>query len=103
MQDLVIIGAVGFAREVDWLVEEINQKAPKWNLIGYIDENQEKWGQELNTYPVWGYFAALEKLPLSILTICAVGNPGDKLRLVEKAKVLGTKFATLIHPAISVY
>ncbi|MBS3976846.1 MAG: acetyltransferase [Syntrophomonadaceae bacterium] len=102
MQDLVIIGAGGFAREVAWLVEEINQKAPHWNLTGYIDENQEKWGQELNGYPVLGGFHVLEKLPVSTFAVCAVGNTGDKKRLVEKAKVLGRKFATLIHPAISV-
>lgn len=101
MKDLVIIGAGGFAREVAWLVEEINKNTPQWNMAGYIDEDEEKWEQVLNGYPVLGSFAALEKLPLNTLAICAVGSPADKLRLVKKAKVLGRKFATLIHPAIS--
>ncbi len=101
MKDLVIIGAGGFAREVAWLVEEINQKAPQWNLVGYIDEDQEKWGQKLNGYPVLGSFSALEKLPLSTFAVCAVGNPSDKKRLVEKAKAQGKQFATLVHPEIS--
>jgi len=101
LKDLVIIGAGGFAREVAWLVEEINQEKNSWNLVGFIDEDQEKQGQILNGYPVLGSFAALEKLPLSTLAICAVGNPSDKQRLVEKAKVLGRKFAALIHPGIS--
>ena len=42
MKDLVIIGAGGFAREVAWLVEEINKEKPSWNLIGYIDEDPDK-------------------------------------------------------------
>lgn len=101
MKDLVIIGAGGFAREVAWLVEEINNKAPQWNLAGYIDEDEEKWGQVLNGCPVLGSFVALEKLPLNTMAICAVGSPADKLRLVKKTKILGRKFATLIHPAVS--
>ena len=41
MKKLYIIGAGGFGREVAWLVERINEKAPTWDLQGFIDDNEE--------------------------------------------------------------
>ena len=38
MKDLIIIGASGFGREVDWLVGRINKAEPPWNLLGFIDD-----------------------------------------------------------------
>lgn len=40
MQNLIIIGAGGVAREVAWLVERINEKkfASKFNLLGFLDD-----------------------------------------------------------------
>ena len=41
MKDLIIFGASGFGREVAWLVERINAKQPTWNLLGFMDDNEE--------------------------------------------------------------
>jgi len=37
MEDIVIRGSGGLAREIAFLIERINQEKPKWNLLGYID------------------------------------------------------------------
>lgn len=37
MKNIVILGAGGFAREVAWLIEEINNKNAEWNLLGFIE------------------------------------------------------------------
>ena len=39
MQDIVIVGAGGFAREVLALIEKLNEESPKWNVLGFIDDN----------------------------------------------------------------
>ena len=36
MRGIIIVGAGGFAREVAWLIEEINLKNQEWNLIGFF-------------------------------------------------------------------
>ena len=51
---LVIIGAGGFAREVAWLIEDINKDKKQLDLIGFIDENEANHGKVLNGYPVLG-------------------------------------------------
>lgn len=38
--DIVIVGCGGFAREVEFLINRINEKEQKWNFLGYIDNCQ---------------------------------------------------------------
>jgi len=101
LKKLVIIGAGGFAREVAWLVEEINNKNKQWDLAGFIDENPKNHGKLLNGIPVLGdfnFFKGGFKDP--IYAVCAVGDTRNKLHLVEKAKQHGFLFANLIHPSV---
>jgi len=100
MQPLVIIGAGGLGREIAWLVEEINQKEPKWQLIGFLDDSVELQKRQVNGYPVLGSLSWLEHNKLDELAgVCAVGSPIVKRHLVEQAKHFGLKFTTLIHPS----
>lgn len=101
MRDLVIIGAGGFAREAAWLVEEINLQKRTWNLLGYLDDDVDKWGRELSGYPVLGDLEKLDGMSREVFVICVVGNPGVKKRLIERALVKGRMFATLVHPEVS--
>lgn len=54
MKKLYIIGAGGFGREVAWLVERINEKAPTWDLQGFIDDNESIHGNVEDDYKVLG-------------------------------------------------
>lgn len=36
--DIVIVGAGGFGREVAWLIERINAMQPTWNILGFVDD-----------------------------------------------------------------
>lgn len=61
MNDIVIIGAGGFGREVAKLIEDINTDKNMWNLLGYIDETVEKQNTIINDYPVLGDLKWLQK------------------------------------------
>ncbi len=41
MKKLVIVGNGGFAREVEWLVERINEKEPTWEFLGFINNSKD--------------------------------------------------------------
>ncbi|EIW00674.1 sugar O-acyltransferase, sialic acid O-acetyltransferase NeuD family [Thermoanaerobacter siderophilus SR4] len=99
IKDIVIIGAGGFAREVAWLIEDINKEKQKWNLLGFIDENIHNKGKILNNYPVLGGFEVIEKFN-DLYVVCAVGDPKIKRNLITKALRYNVKFATLIHPTV---
>ncbi len=105
MRDLVILGAGGFAREASFMVEELNQASPppgaEWNLLGFIDEDEGKWGLALRGYPVLGGWDALSDLPAQVRVICVVGDPAGKKHMVGQAKALGRAFCSLVHPEVS--
>lgn len=100
MKDLVILGAGGFAREVAWLVEEINNDKPSWNLIGFIDEDLTKRDHVINNVPVLGDFGRLGGASGKVAAICAVGNPRSKRELVLKGNEAGLEYVNLVHPDV---
>ena len=52
MENILIIGAGGFGREVEWLINRINNSNNnQWNLIGYVDDNVQK-GTAITTLKV---------------------------------------------------
>ncbi len=102
MDKLVIIGAGGFAREASMLVEEINcwHGRSKWDLLGFIDEDEAKWGMDMRGYKVIGGFESLAELPDNVMAICVVGDPQSKKKLVGLAEADGRQFVNLIHPQV---
>ncbi len=101
--ELVILGAGGFGREASLLVEEINcsrREGPGWKLLGFIDEDEDKWGRVLRGYPVLGGLEVLARLPAVVRAIVVVGNPYDKRKLAGLAAARGRRFATLVHPQV---
>lgn len=101
MRDLYIIGAGGFGREVAWLVERINAATPTWNLKGFIDDDESRWGSVEDEYPVLGGCEYLKGLG-EVYAVCAVGAAKVRKRIVEKFAGSQVKFATLIDPSVLV-
>lgn len=99
MKKLVILGAGGFAREVAWLVEEINKENETWNLLGFIDENENNHSKIINGYKVLGDFDWFNDKK-EIYCVCAVGNTKSKKNMIGKAIKKGIRFAILIHPKV---
>lgn len=103
MKDLIIIGAGGFGREIAWLTDRINKAAPLsplWNLLGFIDDNEQIQGQRINGYPVLGNMSAIKRFPNAYF-VCAVGTSCVREKIIKKAKKQfpGIHFATLIDPS----
>lgn len=101
MKDLIIIGAGGFGREVAWLTDRINKKEPTWNIVGFIDDNPEMTGVELNGYKVLGTTGDIKNYPDAYL-VCAVGSSRVRKMIVERVKAENpqNKFAILIDPSV---
>lgn len=101
MKDLVIVGAGAFGREVCWLVEQINDVCPTWNLLGFLDDNLNALCNFPNYPAVLGKiedYASLE----SPLACCAIGNPKSRRNVVQRLESQDARWATLIHPGASV-
>lgn len=100
MKDIIIVGAGGFAREVVSLIEEINEENKEWNLCGYVDDNKEIIGEDLNGYKVIGNLEYLNQISNDIYIVVAIGNSNIRKAIVERIR--NKKYATLIHPQINI-
>lgn len=100
MKKLLIIGAGGFGREVQWLVERINQKEKTWDLIGYIDDSVRK-GTIINGLPVLGNLDYLLDVEDKIAVTCAIGSSVVRRKVINRLKSKSQiEFPTLIDPNV---
>lgn len=95
MKKLIIIGVGGFGREVAWLVERINEVKPTWELLGFVDDNEELHGTTVGGYKVLGNCDYL--INTDIYAVCAVGSSKIRKKIVQK--LIGAKFPILIDPS----
>jgi sugar O-acyltransferase (sialic acid O-acetyltransferase NeuD family) len=101
MQNIVILGAGGFGREVLDIIIAQNKVSKRWEMLGFVDENPELKGKVLNGYPVLGSFDWFSKIDLKeIRVVCAIGDNISKKKVAEKAKGVGLRFANVVHPSV---
>ena len=98
MKDIVIIGAGGFAREVAWLIEDINSVELKWNIAGFVDDNEDIQGKEINGYKVVGNIEWLKGQDLNVVN--AIGDPMVRKKVMDRLIESKNKYPTLIHPSV---
>ncbi|WP_214409865.1 acetyltransferase [Sphaerisporangium fuscum] len=104
MTPLLIVGAGGFARETVQLVHDLNERAPAWDLLGYLDDDPAKHGTLVDGAPVLGGIDEARRRPDARLVVC-IGSPRDyaaRARVVRRLDLPAERYATLVHPTASV-
>jgi sugar O-acyltransferase (sialic acid O-acetyltransferase NeuD family) len=95
MQDLIILGAGGYAQQVFWLATKIG----KYNILGFYDETinsgEEKYYQKALITSNFDKFLLKNPNPK---IICAVGNISLRRRWVKRFGK-NYEFATIIDPS----
>ena len=100
IKDIVIVGAGGCARETAFIIEDINKENKEWNLLGFIDDNEDIQNKNINGYKVIDKVKYLKEYEKDIYVVCAIANYKVKKSIIEKLKEnKNIKFATLIHPS----
>jgi sugar O-acyltransferase (sialic acid O-acetyltransferase NeuD family) len=99
-----IFGASGFAREVEWLITEINNTSKNTILVyRYVVHDSEfKDGHKINDILVIPESVYFEKYHTSELHNCiiAVGSGSIRQKIVNKIRSNKTIFPNLIHPSV---
>lgn len=101
MQDIVIVGAGGFGKEVAWLIERINAVEKKWNILGFLDDNDAVQDCCVLSYKVLGRLDDAIKYEQASF-VCAIGSSKIRKKVITrlKSKSKNIKFATLIDPSV---
>ncbi len=101
MQDVIIVGASGFGREVLSVIESVNKENPVWNVLGFIDDNRnaldgfEVDSKVLGTIKDW-------KPTDKEQYVLAIAAPKVKEKIVLALKNKGAEFATIISPTVDI-
>jgi sugar O-acyltransferase (sialic acid O-acetyltransferase NeuD family) len=98
-QEISIIGAGGFGREIKQLIDEINLVSETWRVVGFYD-TRNKRGAMINGVEVLG--GSDEVITSSCQNfVLAIGNPGILKQLGTKLMSSNKKFPNLVHPLAS--
>lgn len=85
-KDIVIIGAGGFAKEVLWLLEQINNSTDEWNILGFVDKMPSSNQNKVHGYSIVGDDKWLEKYEDPIHVVCAIGSPTLRKQIIQRLK-----------------
>jgi acetyltransferase EpsM len=96
MQKYVIYGASGHGKVVADILEKSNA-----SVIGFLDDDSEKWGQDFFGYKVFRYseFMTTDYSPDECKIIIAIGDNLTRKNLTERLAEEGFKFGKAIHPS----
>lgn len=104
-RDLYIVGAGGFARETaQLLVACIPALAQSLRLLGFLDDDPALLGRSVDGVPVLGPSGVVHDAPHAGVVLC-VGSPRDpgaRERLAGRLGLPSQRYATLVHPSVSV-
>jgi sugar O-acyltransferase (sialic acid O-acetyltransferase NeuD family) len=97
MKSIIIFGSGGFAREVAFVMREINKVTPTWEILGFVESDEENVGKPVGDYTVY----CSEKNVHSMETDAsiAIGNPKILEHIAENFRGQTTvSFPNVIHP-----
>ncbi len=101
MNDIFIIGAGGHAKEVAFLIEEINRASisPQWNILGYIDRSEDHEGAFNGKYKIVGSEHYILSFADTIALALGIGNPKTMVNICSRFCFNNNVvFPNLFHP-----
>ncbi|APF17779.1 sugar O-acyltransferase, sialic acid O-acetyltransferase NeuD family [Caldithrix abyssi DSM 13497] len=102
MKDIVIIGAGGLAREIKFLINQINEFSPTYNFLGYLISDLNKITKNDSASEILGDFTWFENNNKNIAAAVGIGTPYYRLLVANeiKSKFPHVDFPSLIHPNV---
>ncbi|MBU0490172.1 MAG: NeuD/PglB/VioB family sugar acetyltransferase [Bacteroidetes bacterium] len=102
MKNIIIVGAGALGQELAWLIEEINDNNPEWNILGFLDDFAFDNKKSILGYPVLGRYDDY----LSFMDSFFVVGFGDAVlreKIIRKMNSEELKWANLISPTVRVH
>ena len=103
MKKIVIVCAGDFGRELVWLIEDINAKDPTYEILGLLDDDENKNGEDINGYKCIGKIGLLSELAKEqdICAVIATQSSQYRKKFVEENPDFHY-WETLIHPSANI-
>src|ERR1700733_9665985 len=98
---LVILGAATALLEILDIIADINKEAPRFKVIGALDDDAALHGKEVGGVPVLGPLskaATMEKDISFVFGICAYTRRLLRIKLLESLGLSRDRFVNIVHP-----
>jgi len=100
VRDLVIIGAGGTSREIADALDAVNRCEPRWNLLGFLDDDPAKHGTLVDGIPVLGSIGTnVSDDAQFIIGVASWRTPDARRGIVARLGLPAERYATIIHPS----
>ncbi len=100
---IVVLGAGGFAREVRWLIEDVNRGEARFDFVGYVVSDLSRVGDRDSRDLIVGDYSWIERKEgvLDSLAI-GIGTAEARIRTSEELsrRFPWLTFPSLIHPTV---
>jgi sugar O-acyltransferase (sialic acid O-acetyltransferase NeuD family) len=100
---IVILGAGGMAREVEWLIRDINAVHSEYDFLGYVVSDLKQTGRHDSREALLGDYCWLEAQRSSIDAVTVgIGTPVTRLKVWQEVSELlpNTEWPSLVHPSV---
>lgn len=101
---ILLVGAGGFARETAEAVRARAAAGAPVELLGYLDDDPDRWGGTVDGTPVLGGAGEVAAYPRAEVVVCT-GSPRDfdsRRRLVERLALPRDRYGQVLHPSAAV-
>lgn len=101
MKDIIIVGGGGCGREVADFIYDINRIEPTWNLLGFIDDNEEIFEGRRPELKLIGTIQDW-KVEAGQYFAMGIASPQIKEKVAKQLMERGAKFVNIIHPTVRI-
>ena len=99
MKDLYIVGGGGMGRKVLVCIKRLNQIEPRWNIKGFLDDNQDALAGKKCDYSIVGSMSDWEPNDNQVF-VMGIADPHVKYVVAGKMKNKGAHFETIVSPDV---
>jgi sugar O-acyltransferase (sialic acid O-acetyltransferase NeuD family) len=99
IEDIAIVGAGGFGREVSLMIDLINNNCKLFNKVGFYDDGIDV-GTIIRDLPILGKVDDLNAVNYPLNVVIAIGNPKILKCINLRLNNSLLKFPNIIHPKV---
>jgi sugar O-acyltransferase (sialic acid O-acetyltransferase NeuD family) len=99
LKPIVILGAGDYAKEIAWVIHDLNACTPEWKLLGFLDAPGGMKATHCGL-PVWHTYEEITNEFGPVFFACGIAKPAIRARECRQATDRGLRAATLLHPSV---
>ncbi len=100
LKRLLILGSGGTSIDILDFVDDINSHQPTYECIGFLDDNQNKWGKKIYNLTVLGPLEHAHQFT-DVYFVNGLGSPANfskREEIIARIGIPMERFETIIHP-----